>query len=98
MLVHSVFFWLKTDLSADLRKDFEHWLNVLTKLESVDHGYVGVPSSTNRPVIDRSYSFALTVIFKGIKEHDLYQVDPDHLKFVDEHKGRWSKIVIYDAE
>ena len=70
----------------------------LTTLPSVSSGHVGVPSSTDRPVIDRSYTFALTVLFASMADHDRYQVDPDHRVFVDTHKGHWTKIVIYDAE
>jgi hypothetical protein len=98
MLVHSVFFWLKPGLPPAVHQDFKQWLVKLTSCGSVDHGYVGAPSSTDRPVIDRSYTFALTVMFASMREHDQYQADPDHLKFLELHKGHWSKVVIYDAE
>lgn len=97
MLVHSVFFWLRDDLSADDRARFVSGVQTLPGISWVRHGSVGVPAPTDRPIIDRSYSYALTLMFDDLAAHDAYQVDPAHEKFVSENKGAWSKIVIYDA-
>lgn len=97
MLVHQVYFWLKNpkkDLKAVMKgcKD-------IGKLKSAHSYQVGVPAATGkRDVIDDSYDIALTVNFKSIADHDLYQEDPIHLKFVADHSDKWEKVQIYDFD
>lgn len=98
MFVHSVYFWLKPDLNEEQKSIF--WKNVkaLKDIESLKHCWIGTPASTDRPVIDRSYSCALTTVFEDEAGHDQYQVHPLHEKFKVECSGLWSKILIYDNE
>lgn len=99
MLVHSVFFWLKPDLTAEQRAEFRRGVESLATIRSVEHVYVGTPAKTaKRPVIEDSYSVALTVICKDVAAHDAYQVDPAHLQFVETFKTFWTRVQIYDAE
>ena len=96
MMVHNVFFWLRHDLTPAEVKQFEDGIRMLTKLPSVRNGWIGKPSETNRPIIDRSYSYGLTVVFDDLAGHDAYQVHPDHLVFVDQNKDKWTTVKIYD--
>ena len=99
MLVHTVYFWLKPDLTAAQRAEFRTEVEKLGGIKSVDKLYVGTPAKTvKRPIIDDSYSVALTVICKDIAAHDLYQVDPIHLAFIEKCKAYWNRVQIYDAE
>ncbi len=99
MLVHSVFFWLKPDLTAEQRADFDRGVATLANIAAVEKVYIGKPARTEkRPVIDDSYSCALTVLLKDVAAHDAYQVDPIHLKFVADCKEYWTRVQIYDAE
>ncbi|MBV6654886.1 MAG: Dabb family protein, partial [Mameliella sp.] len=59
--------------------------------------HIGTPAGTNRSVVDNSYSFCLIVTFDSKKEHDLYQKEQVHLNFIEQTKGLWSKIQIYDS-
>jgi Stress responsive A/B Barrel Domain len=97
MFVHSVYFWLKPDLTEEQRAKFWESVRSLTTIESVRQGFVGSPASTDRPIIDRSYSCALIVIFDDDAGHDAYQVHPVHDKFREECAPFWSKVLIYDA-
>ena len=98
MLVHTVYFWLSPTVSAQERSDFRHAVEELGKLKSIEMAYVGAPAPTvKRPLIDDSYSVALTVIFKDMAAHDVYQTDPDHLAFIAKWKATWAKVQIYDA-
>jgi len=97
MFVHSVFFWLKPDLTDQQRARFWETVRSLAAIESVKHCYVGTPASTDRPIIDRSYSCALTVIFDDDAGHDAYQVHPLHDRFRDECSAFWTKVLIYDS-
>ena len=98
MLVHSVFFWLKPDLSPSDHAAFLRGVNSLATVKSTEQVFVGVPAATGkRPVIDDTYSCALTVLFQDVAAHDSYQVDPIHLAFVESCKAYWTRVQIYDA-
>jgi hypothetical protein len=98
MLVHSVFFWLKPETTADQKAAFKKGLESLRGIEANVACYIGTPAPTDRPVIDRSYTFALTVIFKDMAGHDVYQEHALHKAFLNQFKTQWSKVLIYDAE
>lgn len=99
MLVHSVFFWLKPDLTPAQLDTFLRGLESLRGIKTVSSVYIGKPAKTEkRPVIDDSYSYALTLVFKDVAAHDEYQVDPAHQAFVNNCKQFWTRVQIYDAE
>ncbi len=96
MLVHAVYFWLKPDLKPEDVRKFDEGVRSLLKIPNVLHGWVGKPAETDRPVIDRSYSYALVVAFEDMAGHDIYQVHPIHKSFL-ECSGMWTKVQIYDS-
>lgn len=98
MFVHHVFFWLKADLSSADINLFEEKVGALTTISHVKIGDLGKPASTDRPVIERSYSYSLLLAFDSEAKHDEYQVDPTHLAFVEACSTFWEKVVIYDSE
>ena len=98
MLIHSVYFWLKPELTEAQRADFRRGLESLKGVRSIEQLHVGTPATIPpRPVVDASYSFGLTVIFKDLAGHDLYQVDPIHKAFLEQFRTFWTKVQIYDA-
>jgi hypothetical protein len=98
MLIHSVYFWLKPELSDIERAAFVKGVESLRAVKAIDTVYIGQPAKMPpRPVVDSSYAYALTVIFKDVAAHDTYQVDPIHLAFVNDCKMFWSRVQIYDA-
>lgn len=99
MLIHTVYFWLKRDLTDEQRKTFlEEGVNSLKNIDSTTAVYTGVPAATDRPVIDRSYDVGLTVVLEDMAAHDAYQEDQIHLDFIERFKDYWIKVQIYDAE
>lgn len=97
MFIHSVYFWLREDLTAAELEQFQRGVHSLTKISSVRHAWVGRPATTDRPVIERSYSYSLTAVFDDYAAQDHYQVDPIHDVFREECGGLWSRVLIYDA-
>lgn len=98
MFVHSVYFWLRDDLSAEERDRFARGVNALRDIESVRHAWIGGPAPTpDRPVIDSSYSCALIVVFDDMGGHDEYQVHPLHERFKQECGDLWTRVLIYDS-
>ncbi|MDQ1088846.1 MULTISPECIES: Dabb family protein [unclassified Siphonobacter] len=98
MFVHVVNFWLKEGLSAEDRAKFEEGVSSLKNVEGIEVFNVGKPAATDRPVIDRSYDYCLLTVFKDEAAHDVYQVAPIHLKFVETCKQYWDRVLIYDSE
>lgn len=99
MLTHVVFFWLKPGLAAEERARFETGVRSLLSIPNLVTGSVGRPAPTEvRPVIDRSYDFGLLTVFKDLAAHDAYQVDPIHLAFIEQCKGYWTRVQVYDFE
>jgi|SRR5215475_9362706 len=97
MFVHSVYFWLKPDLNEEQRARFWQRVHALSTIESVRQCYIGKAANTERPIIDRTYSCALVVVFDDHDGHDAYQVHPIHEKFRVECSDLWLKVLIYDA-
>ena len=98
MFVHVVNFWLKKDLSEADRQKFVEGVKSLGNIESIKTFSVGPPAATDRPVIDRSYDYCELTVFEDAAGHDEYQVHPLHLKFIDDCKHLWERVLIYDSE
>ena len=98
MFVHTVFFWLKEELTDAQKQQFKQGVDTLKDVKPHVKILTGSPASTNRAIIDTSYDYALTCIFENIEDHDTYQVDPVHLQFIENHANDWEKVLIYDYE
>ena len=77
---------------------FREGLESLKGIESAVAVYVGTPADTDRPVIDRSYTFGLTVLLEDMAAHDAYQVHELHLGFLNRFGDSWERVVIYDVQ
>ncbi len=96
-LIHTVYFWLKEGINESDIKAFEKGLSDLGKCPQIQTFYWGPPAPTeDRNVIDNSYAYAINVHFASIADEAAYQTEPLHLKFIDDHKDKWSKVVVYD--
>lgn len=94
--VHAVYFWMN-DSDAELSKVFmTKGLTELAKVSSIKHVYWGPPAETNRDVIDSSYDVAWIVTFDSPEDQEAYQVDPIHLKFIEQYSSVWEKVKVYD--
>lgn len=96
--VHVVNFYLKPGLSAEDVKKFEEGVSSLGKIETLLVFNVGKPAETDRPVIDRSYSYCLLTVFNDKAGHDVYQEAPIHLEFIKNCEHLWEKVVVFDSE
>ena len=99
-MIHTVFFWLKTDLSEADRSKFETELKLLPEIDYLEFGKVGQPAATTeRPVTDHSFDYSLVLSFKTMEDHDRYQTDdPAHTRFIETCKELWERVVVYDSE
>ncbi len=97
MFVHAVYFWLRDDLENHERAQFTQGLKSLTSIETVNRSYIGVPADTDREIIDRSYSYALVLVFADQRAQDLYQSHPTHDRFRETCSAFWKRVLIYDS-
>lgn len=95
--IHHVYFWLNNPSSPEDRTRLIEGLKKLCAIKSISTFHIGMPADTNRDVIDSSYSISWLLTFNNRTEQDSYQVDPIHLKFVEECKHLWSRVVVYDT-
>ena len=98
MFVHAVYFWLRPDLSQADRDTFSAWMPRLCELPNALSGYWGVPAPTERPVIERTYSYALVLLFVDGAAEAAYQVDAEHEAFRAECASFWTKVQVFDSE
>lgn len=97
VFIHHVYFWLKNAGSAtDLAKLVEG-LTKLSKVKTIKTFHIGKPASTSREVIDGSYAISWFTMFENDADQASYQVDPIHLKFVEEYSNLWEKVIVYDS-
>lgn len=97
MFVHHVYFWLKDPSSEDDRAQLIEGLKKLSKVKGIKMSHIGQPADTDRNVIDRTYAISWLTIFETSEEQEAYQVDPLHIRFIDECSPVWSKVVVYDS-
>ena len=97
MLIHTVLFWLKDDVDARQRSEFETGMLRLAGIPSVQRVHVGTPPP-ERPVIEASYDYCLTVLFDSLADHDLYQDDPIHTDFATRYRTLWTRVLVLDSQ
>jgi hypothetical protein len=97
IFIHHVYFWLAEPKNAEHKKLLIEGLQKLSKVQTILRYSIGVPANTSRGVIDSSYSVSWILIFKNAEDQDSYQVDPIHLRFVDECKHLWNRVQVYDT-
>lgn len=97
MFIHSVYFWLKDDLSDEQRSTYHAGLKALTTISTVQFKYIGKPAGTPREVVDNSYTNVLILGFEDKAAQDAYQVDPIHDAFRDDCGTFWERVQIYDS-
>jgi hypothetical protein len=98
MFVHHVFFWLKEPGNQEAYNQLAEGLRQLSTIGTIRMVHIGKPAGTDRDVIDTSYAFSLLTVFDSEADHDSYQEDPIHLKFIENCKHLWKKVQVYDSE
>lgn len=99
MLIHSVYFWLKKDLTDKDKQSFYDGLLELSKIPTVSEMHIGTPAKTgDRDIVDDTYTYGIVVTFNDLAGHDTYQNHQIHLDFLSRFSPSWDKILIYDID
>jgi hypothetical protein len=97
-LAHIVFFTLAESNDVNRSKLIAGCKQYLDKHDGLVYFGVGVNAPEyDRPVNDRDYDVALHLIFETAKDQDAYQTHPRHLKFIEECKGLWKQVRVFDS-
>lgn len=97
MLVHAVYIWLKTGLSNAQLDDHLSSLKSLSQIPDARMFHLGTPAATDRPVIDRSYSYALVVGCDDEAALERYRNHPLHRAFGERVAVCWDRQIVYDS-
>ena len=98
-LIHTVLFWLNNPESQKDRVAFETAIQKLmaTNPQGVQ-SHLGKPAKTSeREVVDNSYTYLYLITFSSIEAEAAYQTDLTHLKFIEEAKHLCKKVFFYDS-
>jgi len=94
---HVVFFWLKSNQAADVKRFEEGTRNFLSQVEVIKSIHLGQPAGTPRDVVDNSYSVCLIVTFDSKEDQDIYQKHSAHLQYIEDMKHMWTKVQVFDS-
>ena len=99
MLAHNVYFAL-TDNSPEA---VERLVGACKKYLADHPGVVffaagGLNPDLAREVNARDFDVGLHVVFDGRESHDAYQEAPEHHSFIEEQKGNWSHVRVFDSD
>jgi len=97
LFIHHVFFWLKDPSNQEARTKFEKAARELVTIETIIDSHIGVPAPTNRDVIDTTYTYSILTTYKNKEDQDIYQTHTKHLKFIEDCRDLWEKVVVYDT-
>ena len=97
IFIHHVYFWLKNTDSKEDKAQLIAGLKKLSGVNTIEQFHIGQPAATNRDVIERGYAVSWMLLFATAEAQASYQVDPNHLKFVEECSHLWSKVIVYDS-
>jgi hypothetical protein len=98
VFVHHVYFWLKEPGDPQAREALIGGLRRLRAAPDILWSHIGLPAESERGVVDDSYSVSWLVFLADRAAEERYQVDPIHLKFVEECSPLWERVVVYDTE
>lgn len=97
-MIHTVYFWLKSELNTAAREDFVRGAQALATAPTVQAFYGGGPAGTeHRDVTDHSFDYSIHLFFASEADQLAYQVDPIHLKFVDEQADKFVTVKVFDS-
>jgi hypothetical protein len=99
MLGHMVYFTLKDNSQTAI----DAMIAACKKYLSDHPGTVLFAAGTRVPdltreVNDREFDIALHVVFESREAHDQYQMHERHTQFIEENKGNWAKVRVFDAD
>jgi hypothetical protein len=96
--MHTVFFWFENPDSENDKKFFKNSLQKFIDCSQfIESSFIGTPPKKERSVVDDSFTFSLSVGFTSKENHNAYQIEEVHQKFIEECSYLWDRVVVYDS-
>ncbi len=97
--VHMVFFWMNEDAQDEktIKKFMKGTEAFFKQVDEIKTYHIGKPAGTPRDVVDGSYQVSLVVTFDSKEDQDIYQAHQAHLDYIEEYKGLWERVQVYDS-
>jgi hypothetical protein len=95
---HMVYFSLKDRSSAACQRLIQDCHRYLSGHPGTVFFAAGGLADTARPVNDRDFDVALQLVFDSRAAHDEYQAADRHQRFIEENKGNWLRVRVFDAD
>jgi hypothetical protein len=97
--IHHVLFWAKNPGNQAEVSQLKNAIIELGKLPMIENVHVGSPVVTDfdKSVTDGSYSISVVMVFESAEKENEYLHHPLHLKFINENKHLWGKVVVTDS-
>ncbi|SFK82598.1 Stress responsive A/B Barrel Domain [Porphyromonadaceae bacterium KH3CP3RA] len=97
-IIHSVYFWLKPNLTEQEEKQFLTFFDLLKKIPGVSSLVYGKPApTTKREVTDNTFSYNLIITFKNMEDINNYETHPEHVKAASEYAKFWDRVQVRDC-
>lgn len=94
---HVVVVWLRAGTPDAVRQMLMKRTEQLAEIEGIESIHTGEPLPSSRPVVDDSFSFAVTFIFRSKQAMNAYLQDRRHQQFIaNEVKPHLDHLLIYD--
>ncbi len=96
-LTHIVLCWMDSTVSEESVDSLIIETKKLDEIPGVETLTVGRPVPSERPIVDDSFSFGITMTFASEETMNAYLSDERHTSFVGTHiKPRLAKLIVYD--
>ena len=98
MLAHNVYFTLKDNSPSARQALVDACKKYLTVQPGIVYFACGVlEPELARDVNVRDFDVGLHIVFADRASHDAYQDDPTHIRFIEENKGNWTQVRVFDT-
>jgi len=97
-LAHMVYFTLNDDSPEAIEAMVQACHKYLKNHPGVIYFSAGTRGKEfQREVNDQVFHVVLNVVFDNKESHDIYQVAPEHLQFIEENKPGWAQVRVFDS-
>jgi hypothetical protein len=98
LLIHNVYFSLHDSSPAACNRLLAACRTYLAAHAGVVVFRCGARAAElNREVNDRDFDVSLHIFFRDRAAHDAYQVSVDHQRFIEENRGNWKRVRVFDS-
>ncbi len=95
--IHHVYFWMHHPDNREERNALLTGLQKLSTVPVIQAFHIGIAATTNRDVIETSYSFSWLAVFNSLEDQEMYQTHRIHLEFIKDCSHLWNKVIVYDS-